>query len=322
MIIPLVLSPNIFRFHEPITEQYWLKYSNLITLLRNIQRRAIVLLDERGFLQSEILRNIINIDNENIKLKLRHLFKTIEAEYSKKIEVENKNEGELEQICGIFMSLLSTNSNCRGIYAENKECSEHPCKNCISSHVINNLFINIIDFDNSILHKDLNKSNKIINNDCTIEPFKDSIIRPFVENSNFIIIYDEQISNLNKNASDIDDNFKRNINYWVDYFYSINNDLSLKFYTTIKDRGNSIQTKRKLKELSEQIHQKYNKNSFEIKIVSKKLHERYFCSDKFIFSCDKGIDLVNDSNELIENIHLSIIENEEAKKIRTEIMQM
>lgn len=321
MIIPLVLAPNIFEFHGPITEQYCLKYSNLITLLCSIKRRAIVLLDKKGFLQEEITENLINIDNDNIKLKLRLLLKSIYTGYTKKLDVKNKYEGDIEQTCGIFISLLNM-GNYNGIYAESEECSEHPCKNCISNHVMNNLFTNIIDFDNSILHKALNKSNIIINNDCTIEPFKNSIIRPFVENSNSIIIYDEQISNLNKNASDIDDNFKRNINYWVDYFYSINKDLSLKFYTTIKDRGNSIQTKRKLQELSEQIQQKYNKNSFEIKIVSKKLHERYFCSEKFIFSCDKGIDIVNDSNELIENIHLSMLENEEAEKIRTEITQM
>ena len=102
----------------------------------------------------------------------------------------------------------------------------------------------------------------------------------------------------------------------------MNNTVSLKFYTTIKDIGNSIQTKRKLEEISKQIQEKYSKSNFEIKIVHKKLHERYFCSDKIIFSCDKGIDIVNNSGELIDNIHLSVLENSEAKKIRLEIEQM
>ncbi|MBQ2423924.1 MAG: hypothetical protein II262_03900, partial [Alistipes sp.] len=51
---------------------------------------------------------------------------------------------------------------------------------------------------------------------------------------------------------------------------------------------------------------------------SKKLHERYFCSDKVIFSCDKGIDIINEAGELVNNLHLSVLENSEAKKISGE----
>lgn len=322
MLISLVLLPNIFKLNEPLNAQYCFKYSNLNSLLNIIRRRALIVLDKKGFLQAEISENLYNIENDNIKLELKHLFKTIETGYSKKIEVENNYAGELNQACGIFISLLNKNGSFNGVFAEAQECSECSCKECITNRVSSNLCTNISEFEGGVLSEALNKSNIIVNRDCNIDAFKDNIIKPFVENSVSIIIYDEQISNLNQNSSDISENFKRNIFYWVDYIYSVNNTISLKFYTTIKDIGNSIQTKRKLEEISKQIQEKYSKSNFEIKIVHKKLHERYFCSDKIIFSCDKGIDIVNNSGELIDNIHLSVLENSEAKKIRLEIEQM
>ena len=322
MIIPMVLSPNIFKFSKEVTNDDMIKYANLTNLLANIQRQTLVILDKQGFLSAEIFQNIYNIVDDNIKLKLRLLFRSIENEHSQKLEIRNNFEGEIDQVCGIFLSLLNNNNNHIGIYAENILCAESSCQNCITKYTPNNSCVNITTFDNDALSKEINKSNIIIDNDYNIETFKNLILNPFIENTNTIIVYDEQISNLNKNASDIADNFKRNLHYWTDYFYSTNNNLSLKFYTTIKDIGNKYQTKRKLNELANEIRQKYNKNDFDIKIVSEKLHERYFCSDKFIFSCDKGIDIVNSSGALIENIHLSILEKEESNKIRTKIKSM
>lgn len=322
MIIPVVLSPNIFKFSEEISKEDIIRYSNISSLLFNIQRRALVILDKQGFLQAEITQNILDIENDDIKLRLKHLFKVIEVEYSKKIEIENDNEGDIEQTCGIFLTLLNKNYNYKGMYAENISCTENPCKSCIKRYASHNNFINIIDFDRDDLYKEINKSNIVISANCDIETFKKQMLKPFIENTNTIIVYDEQISNLNKDTSDIADNFKKNLHYWTDYFFSTNDNLSLKFYTTIKDIGNKHQTMRKLKELADEIKQRHNKNDFEIKIVSEKLHERYFYSDKFIFSCDKGIDIVDNSGVLIENIHLSILEKEEANKIRTKIESM
>lgn len=315
MITPLILFPSIFDFKKEIDTNFVQKYSSLLNLLKQISKHSFVIQDSKGFIATEIREKINNITQQDLRKQLQFLYQTILVNYTKKIKVDNIFEGDLIQTCGILISLLNLDGNYNGIYY-NSKCDAIECGSCISKNCKWDNYINLDDLEKTQFLKELIKLNYIFDESYSIENFKNKFLKYFIENTSKIIIYDEQISNLNKNTSDIAENFKFNLEYWIDYFYMINSNITLNFYTTIKDRGNSIQTKRILSEFTEKIRRKYNKPDFNIKIVNKKLHERYFYSDKLIFSCDKGIDLINiQSQRLTNHLHISILDCDAADKI-------
>src|SRR5574344_1962127 len=106
MLIPCVLSPTIFNFHNLNEIEQKLKLNQIILLFRTIQSRGIVLFDDTDFLKSEIIQNINDIDNNNIKKKLKELLKNLYKNF-KREEIEVlPSEKSIQEYCRYFASTV------------------------------------------------------------------------------------------------------------------------------------------------------------------------------------------------------------------------
>ena len=320
MIIPIMISHSLFDFSGLNDIEILTKYNILKLFLYLFSKRSLLIRDNKNFIVSNSFESIKDIQDENIKTYLQRMLKNIVLNHSYVIDNINTLEGEIDQCCGIFITLLNSNKNYSGIYSIIQCSTSLSCNDCISQYCTNNNLINLNELENNSLFEEINQSNFIVSSDeYDINTFKEKFINSFVMHTKNLIIYDKQISSLNKNCSDIADNIKNNLKYWIRYFYSLNDELNLKIITTIKDRANQKQVKQKLKELIESIKNDIGIIHLTIEFSDINIHERYFCSDNMLFSCDKGIDMIKDEETLVDNLHLCIIEKKEEFKIKQEL---
>lgn len=313
MILPIALSPSIFNFEDLSKEETKHLYNLLKILFKNGFGRVIYIFDDKDFISSNILSNINDIKDQNIKLFLIKTIKTILSNQYIKVK-SSPPENELEQVCNIFINLLQSDSNAYGIYADTNICEES-CDNCIKKYDKKTQCININNYYDSLLGKNINKANFILYKNCSISDFKNNIIKPIIKYSNQIKIYDRQISSINNNGNDIKENFKQNIKYWTTYFYDINNNIQIQIYTSCKDIYNKKLVNTRLKDLENDIKSSCKNINLEFLIIDDNIHERYFYTNLIMFSCDRGIDLIDSRGNLYNDIHISIIKPEEGTNI-------
>jgi len=314
MILPIVLSPSIFNFENLSKEETLYLFNLLKMLFKNGFGRAIYIFDDKDFISSNILSNINEIKDQNIKLFLIKIIKNILSNQYKKIK-SSYTENELEQLCSIFINILQNDSNAYGIYANINSCTDL-CDSCIKKFDTKSQCININNYYDSKLEKCFNTSNLILYKDYKTKDFCEEFIKPIIKYSNKIKIYDRQISSINAAGNDIKDNFKHNINFWVKYFYSVNNKIQIEIYTSCKDAHNKKLITMRLEDIKNSIKSLCANINLKISLIDDNIHERYFCTDLIMFSCDRGIDLINQDNNLYDDIHISIIKSKEGDKIR------
>lgn len=320
MIIPIIISHTLFDFSELNESKVSCKYASLKLFLHLFSKRSLLITDENQFLISNSYACLDEINNENIKMNLKRMLKNIILNHSYRIKNVNTLEGKIEQCCGIFITLLNSDKNYNGIYSIIKSCTNLSCTDCISKYCSNDNLINLDDLEKNELINEINQSSYFVSSEeYDINTFKQKFINPFITYTKNLIIYDKQISSLNNNCSDIADNIKINLKYWIKYFYCLNNKLNIKILTYIKDVANKEQVKRKLEELKDSIKNEIGIKNLIIEISDINIHERYFCSDKIIFSCDKGIDIIKNEKTLVDNLHMCIIEKKEESKIRQKL---
>lgn len=315
MIVPLVLSPNLFNFQNLTDEQLNNKFLQLKLIFDQNIDRSVYIFDCLDFLLSNIKENFNAIKEDDVKLFIKHILVKKIAQRKKKLEINEGKKDDLEQICNIFIDLVQKGKDIYGLYANVLDCSSLNCTDCIRKYDPNGKCINIDTYGDTELAKKINKRSYIIGNDFDVERFKTELIFPIIKYSKLIKIYDKQISNLDFRTNDIPENYKRNILYWMNYFYSINNLIEIKIYTSYKDKSNKILLESKLQELESLVKEQNPDINFEIRIIEEENHERYYSTDLVFFSCDRGIDLIDSNGRLRDDIHINIIDSDESQKI-------
>lgn len=319
MIVPLVLSPNLFNFQNLTDEQLKNKFLQLKLIFDQNIDRSVYIFDCLDFLLSNIKENFNAIKEDDVKLFIKHILVKKITQRKKKLEINEGKKDDLEQICNIFIDLVQKGNDIYGLYANVLDCSSLNCTDCIKEYDPNGKCINIDTYGDTELAKKLNKRSYIIGNDFDVERFKTELIFPIIKYSKLIKIYDKQISNLDFRTNDTPENYKRNILYWMNYFYSINNLIEIKIYTSYKDKSNKILLESKLQELESLVKEQNPDINFEIRIIEEENHERYYCTDLVFFSCDRGIDLIDSNGALRDDIHINIIDSDESQKINQKL---
>lgn len=331
MLIPCVLSPNIFNFNDLNEGEKDNKYYLLKFLLKKILTRGIVLFDDTKFITSEIKAFIDCIDDTDIKKGLKVLLSSIFKSSMKEISVEPISIDEKNQYCKYFISAVTSNVDIYGFFDKDDCCTE-TCEHCLEKLVhlgqfkhLN--FVKTDEFDNIFDKKSISSVGG-----CSIEMIKNEIFKNFIKYANELTIYDKQLTpdiqeqNIGAKKFDIPQNYKQNLEYWINYFYELNPSLNIIIYVSIKLNQHNI--KRTIQDEFIKFKNKMEGNCADIKISFKYieeqkssrapivnlLHQRYFATNNIMLACDRGIDLINKQD--IRDFNISVVEKNDEVNLR------
>ena len=320
MIIPLVLSPNLFD--EEAEHRDSSIADKLALLLRVLQEKGLIVFDKENTIETAMLDNIESITNQTQKIKLKKILI-----FLKKLKTVNLDkqivETELNPTCENVLSLLKNSPDIVGITLAQNSCTK-TCKECYQELFgLENPIIDINNIDVSFIDKII-RTNFVSIKEYDENKLKRKIFDNLIKYSTEISIYDNQMIPLdrkdlsNKQKYKIKENYEFNLKYLFNYMYSINPDLKINLFLVIKQEQQIIKDiiyksfdflVTEIKKTSPNI----NINLIEIleecggEKETKLLHERYFMSDLITISCDRGVDIINYKTHEVKDFNISII---------------
>lgn len=333
IFIPFVLSPNVFNFEGLSQTDVEDRLFQLKMLDKIISIKGIMLIDSQGFIKNEIKGFVESIENDNIKKAVITLISKLFNNSIFEVDI-NELDFQIMQYCKYFFSLISTNPKAIAIYGI-PDCSElKNCQKCYKENTMDSkelYSITEIKTDKFLQFFDVTSIASI--NDYDIEKLKKDILENISKYSKELFIFDNQLipdiekQNRKDEKFKIARNYEKNLEYWLEYFNTINQKLKISIFLSIKINQNQILDDiiNSFVKFKQDLRRKYPYINLELRTIEENKrtesivitpHQRYFIFDKIAFSCDRGIDLINFSRtKELRDFNISLL----SQKDRTDV---
>ena len=333
IFIPFVLSPNVFNFEGLSQTDVEDRLFQLKMLDKIISIKGIMLIDSQGFIKNEIKGFVETIENDNIKKAVITLISKLFNSSIFEVDI-NELDFQIMQYCKYFFSLISTNPKAIAIYGI-PDCSElKNCQKCYKENTRDSkelYSITEIKTDKFLKFFDVTSIASI--NDYDIEKLKKDILENISKYSKELFIFDNQLipdiekQNRKDEKFKIARNYEKNLEYWLEYFNTINQKLKISIFLSIKINQNQILDDiiNSFVKFKQDLRRKYPYINLELRTIEENKrtesivitpHQRYFIFDKIAFSCDRGIDLINFSRtKELRDFNISLL----SQKDRTDV---
>lgn len=292
------------------------RFQILAMHLNQLIKKGVLLIDDKGrFVNS--LNEYVSLLPDNKKTQVYKAFNILKSKNRiKKVStnaVLSVNECKTKY-CDDFYSIM--NERIENCIIDN---------NCIGK-IKGNLITEISTLNNystSKLYNNLEQTSKTIDRTVSLESFNKEIIVPLIKYTNVLKVYDRVFANSMKdniNGVGVQGNFKSGLEFLLNIIeeYNENEDFIFELYTSIHNGARNRQYKEIRDSLIDYFNTLKKKYAFKINIYVKDNfngfpHSRHFITDQIGITVDKGLDLLNSSGQLNDNI-FTIMNEEDIRK--------
>lgn len=333
LFVPFVLSPNIFNFEGLSQTEVEDRLFQLRLLNKIISIKGIILMDSQGFIKNEIKGFIETIENDNIKKSVMALISKLFKSSIFEVDI-NELDFQIMQYCKYFFSLISTNPDTFAIYGIS-DCSEFEnCQNCYNENIMDSKKLYSITEVKTDEFLQLFDVTSVASIDAyNIELLKKNILENIIKYSKELFIFDNQLipdiekQNRKEEKFKIAKNYEKNLEYWLEYFNTINPKLRISVFLSIKINQKQILDDiiNSFVKFKQDLRKKYSYINLELHTIEENKrtesivitpHQRYFIFDKIAFSCDRGIDLIDfHRTEELRDFNISLLSQKDRIQI-------
>lgn len=333
LFVPFVLSPNIFNFEGLSQTEVEDRLFQLRLLNKIISIKGIILMDSQGFIKNEIKGFVETIENDNIKKSVMVIISKLFKNFIFEIDI-NELDFQIMQYCKYFFSLISTNPDTFAIYGIS-DCSEFEnCQNCYNKNIMDSKKLyNITDVKTDEFLQLFDITSVASIDVCSIEMLKKDILNNIIKYSKELFIFDNQLipdtekQNRKDEKFKIARNYEKNLEYWLEYFNTINPKLRISVFLSIKINQKQIinDITNSFVKFKQDLRKKYPYINLELRTIEENKraesivitpHQRYFIFDKIAFSCDRGIDLIDfHRTKELRDFNISLLSQNDRKQI-------
>ncbi len=329
MLIPFVILPNLFN--EELINSDTQVIDNLALFLKNVKNKGIILFDSDNCIDTAIYNYLAEFKNQQKRKKYQEVYKFIHKLNKFNILTEDF-ENDLNPVCEKIVSIMKNSSDITCICGV-KDCDKD-CKKCLQNALNNtdNQILEINNITDDIIDR-LSRTTFTSVQEYDIDKLHNIIFKNFVKYASEISIYDNQMiplekRNINLNSKyQINENYEYNIEHLFRYMFSINPNLTVNLYLIIKQEQYKIRNQiiDSFNIFLQKFRDDYSNaiintipiievcnSEFETKI----LHQRYFISNHIIFSCDRGLDIINKKNNKVRDFNIAIVDKADAKILK------
>lgn len=325
MLIPFVILPNLFN--EELIDSNAQVIDNLVLFLKSAINRGIVLFDSDNCINTAIYNYIEEFKNQQKKKRYQEIYKFIYK--LNRYNITTKDfENDLNPECEKVVSIMRNSSDIICVCGV-KDCDKE-CKECLQNELNNNQILEISNVDN-IIDRFSRKTFTSVQ-EYDVDKLHSDIFKNFIKYASEISIYDNQMIPREKIKSSnskyqINVNYKYNIELLFSYMLSINPNLTVNLYLIIKQEQykDSNQIIDSFNVFMQKFRDDYNNSKINTipiietctpKSETKILHQRYFISNHIIFSCDRGLDLINPHTKKVRDFNIAIVDKADEKILR------
>ena len=328
MLIPFVILPNLFN--EELINSDTHVIDNLALFLKNVKHKGIVLFDSDNCINSAICNYLAEFKNQQKMKKYQEIYKFIHKLNKYNILTEDF-ENDLNPECEKVVSIMKNSSDIICICGV-KDCNKS-CKECLQNELkTNNQIIEVGNITDDIIDR-LSRTTFTSVQEYDVDKLHNIIFKNFIKYASEISIYDNQmipLENIRNNLNSkyqINKNYEYNIEHLFRYMFSINPNLMVNLYLIIKQEQyiNRNQIIDSFNIFIQKFRDDYRNaiiNTTPIieictsEIETKILHQRYFISNHIIFSCDRGLDIINPQNNKVRDFNIAIVDKVDEKILR------
>jgi hypothetical protein len=341
MLIPLILSPNLFNF-EAIDEDHRINYLyELKDFFDKSFYRGALLFDNAGVITSYIQQNIESISSVKTKTKVKKLIQVYFEKFKKSgkmINIKVRNPLELPGMtpeCAHIISLALQEKTSYVIYNNEINCGINAdCGKCMSaqSEIYPHRLFNVFNIDALELDR---TSISLIPTAIPLIEFENKIMKPIFRFARIMEIYDRQITGENRDPRIlVRDGHKKNLIYWFKILKKLNPLTELTIYSMINE--NQTKDENNLRKLAIEFEKELIRETeinLKLYILREKniktneyasaLHNRYIFTDRISLACDRGLDLLKfGATDTLRDFHMSVVHRDDTVNIKRYIQSL
>lgn len=330
MLIPFVILPNLFN--EELIDSHAHVIDGFVLFLKSVKNRGIVLFDADNCINTAIYNYLEEFKNQQKKKKYQEIYKFIYKLNRYSISTEDF-ENNLNPECEKVVSIMKKSSDIICVCGF-KDCNRD-CKECLQNELnANNQILEIGNITDDIIDS-FSRTTFTSVQEYDIDKLHSVIFENFIKYASEISIYDNQMIPCEKikksnGGYQINKNYEYNIEHLFRYMLSINPNLKVNLYLIIKqeqftDQKLIIESFNILVKKFRDDYSNATINTIPIieectyKSETKILHQRYFISNHIIFSCDRGLDIINPITNKVRDFNISIVDKADEKILRNHL---